>query len=262
MVFGAAPLWAAPAAGSHVLWEIGKADGDDRELALAPAGYEGYKQDAVFTVGAGDARKDWPYVLPGPDDGWAGGKAHTASIVFAVDPAGAAGGCRLTLRFVDGHSAFPPLLKISVNGRSWTRTTPQGAGDASLEGRPEAGHKFEITVDFPSSLLRRGANIIQIANVEGAWAVWDAVTLTAPSGVTVGPPPVVTTLVAAAWTPDVLVRGAGGALDRNLSLATLNTGPRADSRFESRLVAGSGRRRSAWAGADRSSFSGSRSRRY
>jgi alpha-mannosidase len=220
-----AALKAAPLAGSHILWEIGQADGDDRELALGPSGYADYKQDAVFTVGASDPRKEWPYVLPGPADGWAGGVAHTATIVFAADRVAPTGDCRLTLHFINAHGGRPPVLKITVNGQTWTKPTPAGAeSDDSIEGHPEMGHKFDLDLDFPVSLLKVGANTIQIQNGQGAWAIWDAVTMTAPEGVTVGAAPVVTKIVAAAWAPDVLVRGAKG-LQQNLSLTTLNTGP-------------------------------------
>ncbi|BDI34401.1 hypothetical protein CCAX7_64520 [Capsulimonas corticalis] len=230
-VFAAAALCAAPvrAADSpgHLLWEIGQADGDDRELALAPGDYARYGQDGLYTVGASDAHKDWPYVLPGPDDRWAGGTSHRASVVFGVAGSVATGECRLALHFVDAHSGQPPALKITVNGESWIKSTEPGSGDGALEGSPELGRKFDIVLDFPASLLRPGANTIQIESVRGSWAVWDALTLSGPASVTIAPAPVVTRLIAAHWAPDILRRDKAG-LRQILTLSTINNGaPRA-----------------------------------
>ena len=49
-----------------VLWEIGKADNDDREFALAPNGYARFREDGFLAVGQSDAKRDWPYAQPGP----------------------------------------------------------------------------------------------------------------------------------------------------------------------------------------------------
>ena len=61
--------WAAERA---LLWEIGRADGDNREFALAPNQFEKYSEDGAFFVGESEAARDWPYAQPGPIDSWAG----------------------------------------------------------------------------------------------------------------------------------------------------------------------------------------------
>ena len=58
------------AAGTAVkVFQIGVADGDYREFALA-GNYQAYPQtfphDADFVVGQSDPKKDWPWIQPGP----------------------------------------------------------------------------------------------------------------------------------------------------------------------------------------------------
>ena len=67
-----------------LLWQIGKPDNDDREFALAPKHYDQFREDGFFVIGKSDPARDWPYVHPGPVDGWAGGRAHTFIIVFGL----------------------------------------------------------------------------------------------------------------------------------------------------------------------------------
>ena len=71
-------------AGGHTLWKIGVKDGSASEFALAPGNYTGFRDDGFFVVGRSDPKRDWPYVQPGPGDGWAGGRGHTFSVVFGV----------------------------------------------------------------------------------------------------------------------------------------------------------------------------------
>ena len=75
---------ASPSGNLKTLWEIGQADGRNGEFALGPQDYEAYREDGFFIVGRSDARRSWPYVHPGPMDGWAGGRPHTFSIVFGL----------------------------------------------------------------------------------------------------------------------------------------------------------------------------------
>ena len=108
---------AAPAA---TVFQIGVADGDYREFALA-GNYQAYLQtfphDADFVVGQSDPKKDWPWIQPGPSDAWAGSRAHTFKITFDL-PEVAAGYYRLALDFVDTQGAEPPGFTVGINGTS------------------------------------------------------------------------------------------------------------------------------------------------
>ncbi|MHC4177872.1 MAG: polysaccharide lyase family protein, partial [Planctomycetota bacterium] len=89
------PVGAAAAAEDlKLLWQIGKADNNTAEFALAPDRFGQFREDPLFIVGASDAKRDWPYVHPGPDDPWAGGGEHVFTILFAVKQRPQAGNCR------------------------------------------------------------------------------------------------------------------------------------------------------------------------
>ena len=209
----------------HVLWQIGHVDRDDQEFALSPNQWSHYTDDSYYVVGQSRPGRDWTYVQPGPDDGWAGSRSHTASIDFALAHAAADGTCVLTLDLVDSHSSQPPQLQISVNGRTWTRDTIHGGGDDSIGGQPSHGKPSTVTVEFPAKLLTVGVNKVRITTVKGSWIVYDAVTLTTPSVEdTLGAAPTVLTINSVEWLHDVLKR-RGPSLDQVLRLQLFNSGP-------------------------------------
>src|SRR5689334_12726366 len=103
VVLGLALLasFSARAADQRLLWQIGQPDHNNAEFALAPDGYAKFKDDAVFVVGRSDAKRDWPYIHPGPSDTWAGRRAHTFLIIFGVKQAVRTGTCKLEFDLVD-----------------------------------------------------------------------------------------------------------------------------------------------------------------
>ena len=113
----------------RMLWQIGKADNDTRDLALGPNGYNRFTDDPLFVVGRSVAKKDWPYVHPGPGDAWAGSREHTFAIVFGLKAPPAKGDCRLIVDLVDTHGLTPPRLRVAVNGHATVRGVPRGGGD-------------------------------------------------------------------------------------------------------------------------------------
>lgn len=207
------------------LWRIGQTDHSDKGLALAPDGWSHYKDDALYIVGRSRPETDWPYVLPGPEDSWAGSTPHTAEIYFAVARPAASGTCRLTLSFVDTQYRVPPQLQIAINGRSWTRDTVVGSGtDDALNGKSARGKPSVVSVDFPVNLLNVGLNTIKISSVKGSWLVYNTVALSAPVGVTLGIFPASVHLKSAEWLRDILKR-RGAALEQVLRVQALNFGP-------------------------------------
>jgi alpha-mannosidase len=169
------------------LWQIGKADGSNAEFALAPGGYAQCKSDGFFVVGESDPGRDWPYVQPGPVDGWAGSRPHTFLVLFGLKVLPAAGDCRLQLDLLDTHSTNPPKVRMEVNGRTFEQSLPGGAGDASVFGQPEKGRKHQFAVVFPANLLRTGDNEVRITTISGSWMLYDALGLTVPAGGELGP---------------------------------------------------------------------------
>ena len=180
---------AAAAAGGEMktLWEIGKADNDSAELALGRDGFRQFDADGFFLVGQSKAKEDWPYTHPGPSDTWAGGRAHTFTILFGLREAPAGGG-RLVVDLVDTHSQRPPTLRIEVNGRAYPHTCPPGGGDASITGNPAAGREHRFAIDVPEGVLRKGLNEIRITNAALSWIVYDWVGFETAEPVELAPP--------------------------------------------------------------------------
>ncbi len=203
------------------LWQIGQPDGDDREFALAPKGYANFKTDGFFVVGRSDPKSDWPYVQPGPTDGWAGGKPHTFSIMFGVKKALGNGECKLLVKLVDTHSNANPELTVSLNGHTRKHQTPPGGGDDSIFGNPAKGkpHSFELM--FPASALKAGVNSLDITVSSGSWILYDWLGFQAPPGTELTA--ATGTAIAAASSPPVLVR-QGSRLMQVVQLAVRHFG--------------------------------------
>jgi len=170
------------AAETKPLWQIGELDHNDVEFALAPKDYGQFKEDGLFVVGESETLRDWPYVHPGPDDTWAGGRPHAFVVLFGLKKTGGEGECRLTFDLLDTHAQRPPTLRIEVNGQSFEQALPKGAGDESIRGRPEKGTEYCFAIPFTATSLRLGDNEIRITTLTGSWFIYDRVALEAPAG--------------------------------------------------------------------------------
>ncbi len=190
-----------------LLWQIGKPDNDDGEFALAPNHYDQFREDGYFVVGKSDPQHDWPYVHPGPADGWAGGRAHTFTIVFGLLRAPQAGECQLQLDLVDTQKGVPPTLRIQINDREFRRELPQGAGDASVFGDPAKGREHTLDISFPAELLRTGVNEISLTMRSGSWLIYDWLGLQTPAGLELSE--VSGTVLGSLQSPAVLVDRQG-----------------------------------------------------
>lgn len=171
----------------ELLWQIGKPDHNNAEFALAPGGYAQFKNDALFIAGKSDAKQDWPYVQPGPDDAWAGGRQHTFTIIFGVTQPATNGTCKIIFDLLDTQQQSPPRLQITVNGETFERQLPPGAGDASIEGDPAQGKPCHFEVEFPATLLKDGDNEIAITSIAGSWMLYDSVALETPADIESAP---------------------------------------------------------------------------
>ena len=176
----------AQAADEGSLWQIGAADGKNSDFNLAPDQWVKFKADGFFVVGVSDAKRDWPYVHPGPADGWAGSRQHTFTIMFALKSLPTVGECRLTIRLLDTESARPPQLRIRINGRDFEQSLPPGGGDESIHGQTDKGRRHEFVIRFPSEVLRAGDNSIQITTIRGRWMLYDWIGFAVPAGAELG----------------------------------------------------------------------------
>ncbi len=191
----------APAGELRPLWQIGKADGNDAEFALAPADFSKFQfrfgsPDHAYYVGLSTPQADWPYVLPGPLDGWAGGgrhagrwdRMHTLPIGFVIDQRPMGGRCLLVIDLCDAHPQRPPRLRVTINGAIFERDLSPGGSDESLmKGDLQSAKRQVIRIEFPVSLLRPGYNEIALRSTSGSWLLFDALHLEAPAGTRLAP---------------------------------------------------------------------------
>lgn len=174
--------------GGQPIWQVGRTDGDNREFALAPGGYAGFKTDGFVVVGVDDPAREWPYVHPGPADGWAGSRRHTFVITFGLK-ARVEGAGRLVIHGLDAHASAPPRLQINVNDWLVERTLPAGKGDASVFGEPAEGAPFRLEIPLPPEIWRAGENQIALTTLAGSWFLYDSVVLEAPPNAELAPVP-------------------------------------------------------------------------
>ena len=210
------------AAGNGLLWRIGSPDHDNAGFALAPNGYAKFKDDAVFVVGQSDAKRDWPYVQPGPADAWAGSRRHTFTIIFGIRQTPPGENAKLDFDLLDTQGTMPPKLRIEVNGQAFDRLMPAGAGDASVSGNPSAGKPHHFAVEFPATLLQAGGNVIEITTVAGSWMLYGAVALEAPAGVELAPAP--DSVVISAIRPVQALIEKDGRFFQALTVSAVNSG--------------------------------------
>jgi predicted alpha-1,2-mannosidase len=208
-------LWAG-AASAGTIWRIGEADLTGNEFALAPGGYEQFLHqdfgwpDKPYVAGQSEPAKDWAYVLPGPDDAWAGSgglagiRTQIAEILFELTelPGGA---YTLVIGLVDVSPKSAPLLRVRANGARHDRQLERGASDESIVGQPEAGRPVELRV--PVDNLRRGVNHISLTVLEGSWLLFDHVRLEGPQEAALAPPHATLVREVSPGTHDILVGG-------------------------------------------------------
>ena len=174
------------AAASQLLWQIGKPDHDNAEFALAPGGYAQFKDDAFFIVGESDAKRDWPFVQPGPANGWGNSQPHVFTVLFGLNSPAAKGNCKLQLDLIDAQD-IGAELRIEVNGRAFDRSIAAGETGDAIYGEVTKGIPRQVAVEFPAALLRDGNNQIAITTMDGGWIMYDCVTLETPAGLQSAP---------------------------------------------------------------------------
>jgi hypothetical protein len=204
------------------LWEIGQADGSGAEFALAPDGYGRFERDGFVAVGRSDPKRDWPYVLPGPDDAWAGARSHTFAVAFGVKgPAPKAGSCRLELAVTDTRPGKPLRLRLALNGRAQDCNVPPGGSDRSIAGQTDQGRRLRLDITFPAAALRAGTNLLTLTTLSGGWLLFDRLAFEAPAGVEPAPT-AETVLVNCSLVPTL--RSRGGRLFQTARLSVGHAG--------------------------------------
>jgi alpha-mannosidase len=155
---------------TKLLWQIGEANNNTTEFALAPDRYADFTKDGFFIVGYSNPKADWPYIHPGPRDGWAGGRPHTFYIYFALKGSPQSGDeCRLLLDLVQVNAPLPEI-RIEVNERSFTQSLPNS-------------RESYVDIAFPATGLKAGNNVIKITTLSGSWFLYDSIGLEVPQNI-------------------------------------------------------------------------------
>lgn len=174
---------------TKLIWEIGKADNKADGMALAPSGYAKFLdqdfgwEDRFFLVGFSKPEKDFPYVLPGPDDAWGGTgptsglRSHNVNILFGLADAPASGSYKLVIDLVGYQSITPPLFKVSINGKSFVKQLLVHADDNSVTGDLSAAKELIWELPLEPGLLKKGGNEVHMTTLDGSWLVFDQVKL-------------------------------------------------------------------------------------
>ncbi len=171
---------------SQTIWSIGQKDNSADEFALAPGKYRDFLkndfgwENKSYIVGFSSPEKDFPYILPGPADQWAGTgtfsgiRTHVLNILFRMQEIPDKTNFNLIIDLLDTHSKIPPLLKVVVNNRPFYYKLPSGGTDASLDG--DFAQAKNHTIEIPASnFIKEGENTISLTSIEGSWIIFDAI---------------------------------------------------------------------------------------
>lgn len=166
------------------LARVGEFDGRTLEFHYAPAEYgkipPAHPEGVIEVRSGADQAAAWPYLLPGPGDGWAGRKVYRLRWHVHLDAAPQRP-VDLAVWLVD-TTRLGGRLDVSVNGvAARSIDLPKGAtrgsrdGDATLPGSTllRSFHEFEL----PGQSLTAGENLVEFTLAEGGWVAWDAVGL-------------------------------------------------------------------------------------
>ena len=188
MMLVCASAWA----GRHEIWRIGESDNSTQGFALAPAGYEDFIradfgfEDRFFLIGISDPGRDFPYVLPGPDDRWAGSsqisgcRTQVLNLLFALEKTGEPEPSVLRIDLA-GTAPSGSMLKVLVNGHASYH--PIGSGnDRAIRGEATEGDEQVLEIPIQPGTMLRGGNQITLTILQGAWIAFDQIRLEGPEG--------------------------------------------------------------------------------
>ncbi|WP_107485795.1 polysaccharide lyase family protein [Streptomyces marincola] len=167
---------------------VGEFDHKGLEFALSPAGSSRYLAtfpDGVdYRYGQSTPGTHWPYLHPGPSDGWAGRRSHRFALRFALDAAPAAD-LGFALWLTDTHATIPGRAVLALNGTEISEIAfEKGATKGSLEGdatRPGNPLKPSfVELPLPADAFTSGENVLTLDKTDGSWHAYDAIGVFAP----------------------------------------------------------------------------------
>ena len=190
-IMTAATLSATPASQEKLpcnVLSIGIHDGKPDEFALSGKSYAEVPKNfpyssAVYNFGE-SGPDDIPFVIPGPDDGWAGAVKGTVLIRFRLDGLPdrhkKSDMMTLSVNLVETHPSHIPELEIRLNGYKVQKMVPGGRNSAYLDDFKPAAKNLSLKVSLPLEALKDGENELCIRSVAGSWLVLDNISLDSP----------------------------------------------------------------------------------
>ena len=225
----AALLWGSLSATPYrPVWEIGRKDGSAAEFAL----YDGAYSDllgrfpgaaAAYDVGR-STPGEIPYILPGPQDGWAGNGNGSLLIRFGADAQASRAEMRLTLYLVESQASSPPTIEISAGGFRTSVQAPAGDDINYPDTKRTSARGLAIEALLPAGTFGAGENLLTIRNAGGSWLVWDAIVLEADRSVKCTRPGDGIALIRSHSQPGLIYGRAEGELLHPVTLTLVNWG--------------------------------------
>ena len=225
----AALLWGSLSATPYrPVWEIGRKDGSAAEFAL----YDGAYSDllgrfpgaaAAYDVGR-STPGEIPYILPGPQDGWAGNGNGSLLIRFGADAQASRAEMRLTLYLVESQASSPPTIEISAGGFRTSVQAPAGDDINYPDTKRTSARGLAIEALLPAGTFGAGENLLTIRNAGGSWLVWDAIVLEADRSVKCTRPGDGIALIGSHAQPGLIYGRTEGELLHPVTLTLVNWG--------------------------------------
>ncbi|MDR0699588.1 MAG: hypothetical protein LBG28_10290 [Tannerella sp.] len=163
------------------LWQIGQKNKSSAEFALGPFDYAGFAKNfgnntILYEIGK-DKTSDFPFVIPGPNDAWAGNSSKQILICFSVKDIPIPCKAKLDIGFVETHPSGAPILEITVNGFRKDIRVPAGNDQHYFVNKKMNENVLHIVADIPENTLKKGNNVVSIRSKSGSWAVFDYISL-------------------------------------------------------------------------------------
>ena len=172
-----------------VVWSIGKLDNKAEEFALSNGKYQDFLghdfgwEDKYYLIDKSNAKTDWPYIIPGPEDEWGGTggtsgiRTSVMNILFGIKELPVNGKWKLKISVLDAASNFESILKIKVNETAFKKKLKSGDGTIALDKKIDADKIQHLEFELDSKILKKGGNEISIGVLEGSWIIFDAIVL-------------------------------------------------------------------------------------
>lgn len=181
----------------RVIWQIGKNDKSCSEFALYPNDYTLFSssdfasEDGYYIVGQSSPKTDWPYLLPGPFDDfagygyWSGRALHKLRVFFEISQLPKLGNCLLQIDVLAVNAKQSPLLRCVINEQVYEEQLISGESQNPADLIPNCQR---VLFSIPIAELKEGVNELSFQCITGNWLAFDAISFLGPTSLQLSPP--------------------------------------------------------------------------